>query len=108
MRLGLKNHAATAVSHKPGVMFDRNEVNQDPLDAKRHKFDPAPDQAETNDDQGYGGKWQIKADSVRGSSHSITEQAKRIVVTVPGTRQIDWEATAQARERFVGADRSVR
>jgi hypothetical protein len=109
MRLGLQNHAANASAHKPGVMFDRNEVNQDPLDAKRHKFDPTPDQAGTNqDDRGWGGRWQAKADSVRGSSHSITEQAKRIVVTVPGTRQIDWEATFNARERFVGADRSVR
>jgi hypothetical protein len=105
IRLGLPNHAATAPAHKPGVMFDRNEANQDPLDARRHKPDPVPE-PQTHDAVNL--RWQQKADSVRGSSHSITEQAKRVFVTVPGTSQIDWEKTAAARERFVGADRSVR
>jgi hypothetical protein len=105
MRQGLPNHAATASAHKPGVMFDRNEVNQDPLDAKRHKPDTEP---ESEAPDAVNQRWQQKADSVRGASHAVTEQAKRILVTIPGTSQIDWEATAAARERFVGADRSVR
>ena len=104
IRLGRHNHAATAPAHKPGVMFDRNEINQDPLDAKRHRPDPPLEvQAETD---AVERRWQTRADNVQGSSHSITQQAKRIVVTK--NRRIDWEATASARERFVGADRSVR
>ena len=104
IRLGRQNHAATAPAHKPGVMFDRNEINQDPLDAKRHRPDPPLEvQAETD---AVERRWQTRADNVQGSSHSITQQAKRIVVTK--NRRIDWEATASARERFVGADRSVR
>jgi hypothetical protein len=105
MRLGLPNHAATAAVHKPGVMFDSSEVNQDPLSARRHKPEVV---SEPQTPDAVNLRWQQKADSVRGASHSITEQAKRILVTIPGTSRIDWEATAAARERFVGADRSVR
>ncbi len=45
--------------------------------------------------------FQAKAESVTGRTHSQTDQARRIVVTVPGTRTIDWEQTYQARLRIV-------
>jgi len=106
MRLGRPNHAATAPEHKPGVLYGRDEVNQDPLAAKRHHRGSFPEPQAGAD--GSNERWQVKANNVRGVSHSITEQAKRVFVTVLGTSQIDWEATATARERFVGADRSVR
>lgn len=45
--------------------------------------------------------YQAKAESVQGRTHSATEQAQRIICTLPGTKTIDWEATYQARLRFV-------
>lgn len=44
--------------------------------------------------------FQAKAETVQGRTHSATEQARRIVVTVPGSRVIDWEQTYHARLRF--------
>ena len=45
--------------------------------------------------------FQAKADSVIGRTHSATQQARRILVTVPGSAVIDWEGTYNARLRFV-------
>jgi hypothetical protein len=45
--------------------------------------------------------FQARAETVTGRTHSQTDQARRIVVTVPGTRTIDWEQTYHARLRLV-------
>jgi hypothetical protein len=45
--------------------------------------------------------FQVKAETVTGRTHSQTDLARRIVVTVLNSRVIDWEQTYQARLRFV-------
>jgi hypothetical protein len=102
---GKVNHAATSKARAPGVLFSKDELSESPLEARRHKPDPVP---ESQAPDAVSRRWQARADAVRGSSHAMTEQARRILVAIPGTSQVDWEATCAARERFVGSDRSVR
>ncbi len=45
--------------------------------------------------------FQAKAETVTGRTHSATDQARRIICTIPGTKKIDWQATYEARLRFV-------
>jgi hypothetical protein len=103
-RAGLKNHAANASEHKSGVLFAKEDIDDRPYYERfGHKADPVPETPAAIES-----RWQAKADGVRGATHSITEQARKVFVTRQGTSQIDWEATYAARSRFVGADRSVR
>jgi hypothetical protein len=43
---------------------------------------------------------QVEAESLKGNTHSETEQLGRVFVTLPGTSEIDWIQTLDSRQAF--------
>jgi hypothetical protein len=92
----IPNHINHALTDKDARFMPKTETNRtwrDIVNSNRAKPE-APVEAIHED-------FQVKAEAVQGRTHSQTDQARRIVVTVPGTRTIDWEATYSARLRFI-------
>jgi hypothetical protein len=91
--LGKVNHAATDDGKGFMPKSETNRSWRDIIHSNRPKEEPAP--AAIHED------FQVKAEMVTGRTHSQTDQARRIVVTVPNSKVIDWEQTYFARLRFV-------
>lgn len=81
--------------------FLGKHVNRSPLDYQREREEAA---ARSRMDQhvnaisASGAAAQREAESLRGNTHSQTDQLQKMFVTKPGTSEIDWPATLNARK----------
>jgi hypothetical protein len=92
-------------SHAPaddGQPFLGRGVNKSPLDYRREMNEAAEKNnptapAPTSSVQAAA---KAEAESLKGNTHSETEQLGRVFVTLPGTSEIDWVQTLASREAF--------
>jgi hypothetical protein len=90
---GRPNHALTDNGEGFMPKSETNRTWRDIINSNRSKAEAPVEAIHEN--------FQAKADTVQGRTHSQTDQARRIVCTVPGTKKVDWQATYEARLRFV-------
>jgi hypothetical protein len=98
----IPNHINHALTDKDAHFMPKSETNRtwrDIVNSTRAKPE-APVEAIHED-------FQVKAEAVQGRTHSATEQARRIICTVPGSHVVDWEATYHARLRYVNRQTSA-
>lgn len=93
------NHAATDDGKGFAPKSETNRTWRDIVNSNRPKPE-TPVEAIHED-------YQVKASTVQGRTHSATAQAQRIIVTVPNSKVIDWEATYHARLRFVSKQQAA-
>lgn len=92
----IPNHINHALTDKDARFMLKSETNRtwrDIVNSNRPKAE-APVEAIHED-------FQLRAEAVQGRTHSQTDQARRIICTIPGSHVVDWEATYHARLRYV-------